>query len=227
MYCWNTYPTRRRLSRARSAPDNTVISSPPRRIEPASGRSRPPRRCSIVDLPHPLGPIAATHSPTSTSSDKPRNTGRSTWSVRNDFSRPSASNKAAHADCPGPRPMPVEAKVPGSRPIDTHPWVRGLTHHRDVGPCRALPHPHDTERWGQCCDDMWGGGARAEQGRPSRSGHRPDGQDDHGPSSSRRSIKLSMGSRSVTGSRRSPSHSRRSTPTSRRGPTRPGTPSRR
>src|SRR6266567_2966013 len=48
-----------------------LTGSPARSIAPADGRSRPPRRCNSVDLPHPLGPMMATVSPVATSRSTP------------------------------------------------------------------------------------------------------------------------------------------------------------
>ena len=44
---------------------------------PASGRSRPPTRCSRVDLPEPDGPMIATNSPAAID----RSTSRSAWTA--------------------------------------------------------------------------------------------------------------------------------------------------
>ena len=109
---------------ARSAAASAVISSSPRRTEPASGTSRPPSRCNIVDLPHPLGPIAATHSPRSTSSDRPRSTGRSTSSVWNDFSRLWASNRTATKTTVRARRPSQKGRTSRTDAVRSHPERR-------------------------------------------------------------------------------------------------------
>ena len=65
---WNTKPTASRRNRARASLAHLVDPLPGQaQISPADGRSRPPSRCSSVDLPQPLGPITATVSPAATS----------------------------------------------------------------------------------------------------------------------------------------------------------------
>src|SRR5919205_373641 len=79
---WKTKPILRRRMSVRRASVTLVMSSPSMTMRPVVGVSRPPRRCSIVDLPHPEGPMMARYSPSSTSSDTPRSAGTSTLPTR-------------------------------------------------------------------------------------------------------------------------------------------------
>src|SRR5947207_780743 len=82
-------------------------------MSPASGRSRPPSRCSSVDLQLPERPSTATTSSASTASATPSSTHRRARPAPTDFLIPRASrtatsspyrDKASHP--PGPRSWP-------------------------------------------------------------------------------------------------------------------------
>src|SRR5215207_11367582 len=67
------------------------MSRPPRRTRPASGRSWPAARCSMVVLPAPLGPTTPRASPSSRRTSRPSMTLR----APNDFDSPSSSSSGA------------------------------------------------------------------------------------------------------------------------------------
>ena len=63
---WKTKPMWRRRVRGERARARPVSASPATQIDPASGESSPPSRCSSVDLPLPERPSTATTSSAST-----------------------------------------------------------------------------------------------------------------------------------------------------------------
>lgn len=65
--------------------------SPCTTTDPPVGRSRPEIMLSMVDLPHPEGPITATASPARISSDTPSRAVVSPYSLRTPSSRTAAS----------------------------------------------------------------------------------------------------------------------------------------
>ena len=69
---WNTNPISWARTLVTSASRNCARSRPSNSTMPADGRSRPPRICSSVDLPCPVGPWTASHSPSSITRSTPR-----------------------------------------------------------------------------------------------------------------------------------------------------------
>ena len=70
---WNTMPTCWRRMIASAFSSLPASDSPAITTSPSSGTSRPATRFSIVDFPHPDGPITATNSPVRTVRSAPRN----------------------------------------------------------------------------------------------------------------------------------------------------------
>ena len=70
---WNTMPTCWRRMIARAFSSLPASESPAMTTSPSSGTSSPATRLSIVDFPHPDGPMTATNSPRRTVRSAPRN----------------------------------------------------------------------------------------------------------------------------------------------------------
>jgi hypothetical protein len=69
---WKTKPVFARRVRVRCSSSSAEIPTPSMTTSPEVGRSRPPRRCSIVDFPEPDAPMIARNSPCSTARETPR-----------------------------------------------------------------------------------------------------------------------------------------------------------
>ncbi len=69
---WNTKPVLSRRVSVRASSPSAEMLIPSMTTSPDVGRSSPPSRCSIVDLPDPDEPMIATNSPCSTASETPR-----------------------------------------------------------------------------------------------------------------------------------------------------------
>ena len=83
MRCWNTeslgkpratWKVRTRPARLTASGASPAISRPSKRIEPASGGTRPETTLNKVVLPAPLGPISPVMPPGATVKSTPRST---------------------------------------------------------------------------------------------------------------------------------------------------------
>src|SRR6185369_9428392 len=96
---------------------SAVTSSPPTRILPRSGVSKPAIRRSAVVLPLPLGPSSASTSPALTSRDRPR---RTAWEPKL-LSSPSriknGGMRSARSMRSGRRAFAADGAVPGRHPL--------------------------------------------------------------------------------------------------------------
>jgi hypothetical protein len=68
---WKTNPVLSRRVSVRRSSSRVEMRTPSMTTSPEVGRSRPPSRWSIVDLPDPELPMMATNSPRSTDSEMP------------------------------------------------------------------------------------------------------------------------------------------------------------
>ena len=74
-YDWNTMPRLRRLAGTKTCRSLAKTATPSISIVPDVGVSRPATHCSVVVLPHPLGPSSVKNSPRPTSNEMPSTAG--------------------------------------------------------------------------------------------------------------------------------------------------------